>query len=55
MELSEDEIIQKFGTFCKHSGRNTLLTYEYELTCITCGKDIIKRKQELSEIFYSLK
>ena len=50
MELTEDEIIQKYGKNCGHCNRNTLLPYEYEFTCITCGYNVNKRKHELSKI-----
>ena len=50
MELSEDEIIQKYGKQCRHCNRNTLLPYEYEYTCIVCGYNMNKRKHELSKI-----
>ena len=50
MELSEDEIIQKYAKDCGHCKRNTILPYEYEWTCIACGYNVNKRKNELSEI-----
>ena len=50
MELTEDEIIQKYGRRCGHCNRNTLLPYEYELTCFSCGFNVNKRKHELSKI-----
>ena len=50
MNLSEDEIIQKYGKQCRHCNRNTLLPYEYEFTCIVCGYNVNKRKYELSKI-----
>ena len=50
MELSEDEIIQKYGKQCRHCNRNTLLPYEYEWTCFSCGFNVNKRKHELSKI-----
>ena len=50
MELTEDEIIQKYAKNCAHCNRNTLLPYEYEWTCISCGFNVIKRKNELSKI-----
>ena len=50
MELTEDEIIQKYGKNCGHCNRNTLLTYEYEWTCFSCGYNVNKRKHELSKI-----
>ena len=50
MELSENEIIQNYGKLYGHCNRNTLLPYEYEWTCISCGFNLIKRKHELSKI-----
>ena len=50
MELTEDEIIQKYGKHCGHCNRNTLLPYEYEFTCLSCGYNVNKRKHELSKI-----
>ena len=50
MELTENEIKKKHGTLCKHSYRNTLVPYEYELTCISCGYNVIKRTLELTMI-----
>ena len=50
MELTEDEIIQKYGKFCGHCKRNTLLPYEYDYTCVSCGYNVNKRKHELSKI-----
>ena len=50
MKLTEDEIIQKYGKNCAHCNRNTLLPYEYEFTCFSCGFNINKRKHELSKI-----
>ena len=50
MELSEDQIFEKYAKKCLHCNRNTLLPYEYEFTCITCGYNVNKRKNELSKI-----
>ena len=50
MELTEDEIIQKYAINCGHCTRNTLLPYEYEFTCFSCGYNVNKRKHERSEI-----
>ena len=50
MELTEDEIIQKYGKNCGHCNRNTLLPYEFEWTCFSCGYNLNKRKNELSKI-----
>ena len=49
MQLSEDEVIQKYGKHCDHRNRNTLLPYEYEFTCFSCGYNVIKRKYELNK------
>ena len=50
MELTEDEIIQKYAKNCGHCDRNTLLPYEYEWTCFSCNYIVSKRKHELSKI-----
>ena len=50
MELTADETIQKYGKTCGHCNRNTSLPYEYEFTCISCGYNVNKRKNELSKI-----
>ena len=50
MELTENEIIQKYAKRCGHCNRNTLLPFEYEFTCFPCGYNINKRKHELSKI-----
>ena len=50
MELTEDEIIQKNTKRCGHCNRNTLLPYEYEWTCFSCGYNVNNRKHEFSEI-----
>ena len=50
MNLSEDKIIQKYAENCGHCRRNSLLPYEYEWTCLSCGFNVIKRKHELTKI-----
>ena len=50
MNLSQDEILEKYGKNCGHCNRNTLLPYEYEYTCLSCGYNVNKRKHELSKI-----
>ena len=50
MELTEDEMILKYAKHCTHCNRNTLLPYEYEFTCISCGFNVIKQKHQLSKI-----
>ena len=50
MELTEDEIIEKYDKNCAHCKRNTLLPNEYEFTCFSCGYNVNKRKNELSKI-----
>ena len=49
MELREDEIIQKYARRCRHCNQNTLLPYEYEWSCLSCGFNLIKRKHEISK------
>ena len=49
MELTENEIIEKYAEHCGHCNRNTLLPYEYEFTFFSCGDIVIKRKHELSK------
>ena len=49
MEGAENEIIKKYAENCGHFNRNTLLPYEYEFTCFSCGYNVIKRKHELSK------
>ena len=49
MSLSEDEIIQKYGKRCGHCNQNSLLPYEYEFTCFSCGYNVNKPKHELSK------
>ena len=41
MELTEDEIIKKYAKLCRYCSRNTLLPYEYEFTCVSCGYIVI--------------
>ena len=50
MNLSEDEIIQKYAKRCGHCNRNTLLPYEYQFTCVSGGLNVNKRKHELFKI-----
>ena len=50
MEITEDEIIQKYGKRCGHCNRNTLLPYECEFTCFSCGFNVNTHKHELSKI-----
>ena len=50
MKLTEDKIIQKHAKNCRHCNRNTLLPYEFVWTCLSCGFNVNKRKNELSKI-----
>ena len=50
MNLSENEIIQKYAKNCGHCKRNTLLPYEYEFTCFSFGYNVNKRKHEHNKI-----
>ena len=49
MELTDDEIIANYGKQFGFCLRNTLLQYEYELVCVSCGYNVIKRKHELTK------
>ena len=49
MELTQDEIIQKYGKQCGHCNQNTLLPYEYDSSCVVCGYNVIKRKHGFSK------
>ena len=49
MKSTEDEIIEKYAKKCGHCKRNTLLPYEYEFTCLSCGFNVNRRKNELSK------
>ena len=49
MELTEDQVIEKYAKNCGHCNGNTLLPYEYEFTCVSCGYNVIKRKHEFSK------
>ena len=48
--MTEDETIEKYGKHCGHCNQNTLLPYQYERTCVSCGSNLIKRKHELTKI-----
>ena len=50
MELTEDQIIEKYVKKSLHCNRNTLLPYEYEWSCFSCNYVVSKRKNELSKI-----
>ena len=50
MELTEDEMIRKYGKRCGHCNRKTLLAYENEWNCLSCGYSLNKRKHALSKI-----
>ena len=50
MEVTEDEIIQKYAKHCGHCSRNTLNPSESEWSCFSCNYNIAKRKHELSKI-----
>ena len=50
MELIDDETIKKHAKQCTHCNQKILLPFEYEWTCISCGFNLIKRKQEFSKI-----
>ena len=43
MEITQDEIFQRYAKKCGHCNRKTLLPYGYEFTCFSCGFNLIKR------------
>ena len=49
MELTEDQIIEKHAKSCGHCIKNTLLPYDKDFRCISCGYNMIK-KHELSKV-----
>ena len=49
MEITEDQIIEKYEKDCKHCTWAILLPYEYELTCFACAYNVINCKKELSK------
>ena len=50
MELTEDQIFEKYAEQCRHCSRILLLPYEFEFICISCGLNLLKRKQEITKI-----
>ena len=50
MELTEEQINENHAKRCGHCNRITLLLYEYEYTCFSCGYNVSERKHELSKI-----
>ena len=50
MELSDDQIIEKFAKQRLLSLRKTIAPYECEWTCTACGYNVIRRKNEVTEI-----
>ena len=49
MELTEDQTNEKYAEPCGHCLRNTLLPFENEFTCVSCGYNVIKQNHELSK------
>ena len=50
MKLTEEKFFQGYVKKWGHCNRDTLLPYEYEWSCLSCGVNLIKRKQELSNL-----
>ena len=48
MELSEDQILQKYAKQCPSCNKNGLLPYQYEWSCQFCIYNIIKQNHELT-------
>ena len=49
MRVTEDETFEKHAEQCEHSAQTTLLPYEYERTCFSCGNNVIKKQFELTK------
>ena len=49
MKLSEDELFEKYSKKLLHCNLLTLLSYEVEFNCISCGYQVNKRKHELNQ------
>ena len=43
MDLTEDQMFEKYAKHCGHCSRNTFLPYEFEFVCIACGYNVIKQ------------
>ena len=43
MGTTRDENIKNYGSLCKQGSWNCLLPFEHEVTCISCGYNVIKR------------
>ena len=50
MNLSGDQIFDKYAKQCGHCKGKTFLPYEYEFICVSCGYNVINRKNQLSKI-----
>ena len=50
MELTKDGIRQKYAKQCGKWKRNYLLPCGFDVTCVACGYNVIKRKHGLSKI-----
>ena len=48
MGMTEVEKIEKYGKQCMQCTPNTLLPYEYDLTCFSFNYNVIKRKDEIT-------
>ena len=51
MELTEDEIFEKYAKQRMHCTRNTFLTYEYGGTRAACGYNVVEQGQKLTKIY----
>ena len=49
MELTEDQVIEKYAKHQTDCSQKMLLPYEYERICLSCGYNVIKRKHELTK------
>ena len=46
MNLTEDKTLQNHAKQCEHFLRNTLLSYEYDYTCVACRYNVKKQKMD---------
>ena len=50
MKLIEDVFSEKYGKQCMDGLRWTLLPLDYEWSCLSCGCNVMKRKNEITEM-----
>ena len=43
MDLTEDQVIEKYFKQCLYGIRNSLLLFELEYACVACGHNVVQR------------